>query len=202
MKLHLITNFRGMSTLEKLNEVLETSLILISLYLLVFTKYHYLLVIPLILIYILFKMMHSFDKKNNLNVPSVYYTLGLIAVYLNIFGEFFFKFYYYVLYYDKALHLIVPIFLAIWVKWFIPKEIHFSKLIVVMAVLGLGALWETFEFFVDMLLTTPTMQGVFINFHIMQGGLEDTIQDLCLNLIGAIIGTFMFGRKNVQKTKV
>lgn len=176
--------------LEKLNLILEFSLIITSFYLLIFTKYNYLLVVPIIFMFIFFKLLHNYDKKSNLRLPVYYYTLGIIAVYSDILGEFFFSFYYSFIYYDKLLHFFIPIYLAILVKWFIPKKTHFLKLIVILVILGIGAVWELFEYTADSLMQTPTMQGVFIFGKILGGSLEDTMQDMFFNLIGAIIGTF------------
>lgn len=180
-----------MSKLKNINEILEYSLLVIAAYIILFTNYNYLLVLPLFPLFIFLKYMHWYDKRNRLNIPDYYYTLGIIAVYLTIIGEFFFEFYYKVLYYDKALHLIVPIYLAIVVNFFLKKNVRFKKIFIILTVLGLCTLWEMFEFVVDSVSNTTIMQGVVINMKELTGGFEDTMKDSFFALVGATIGAFI-----------
>lgn len=184
-----------MAKLKKINNLLEYSLLIIAGYIALFTDYNYLLILPLFPLFILFKYIHWYDKKNKLKIPDYYYTLGVLAVYPTIIGEFFFKLYYKVLYYDKILHLIIPIYLAVVVSLFLKKNIRFEKLFIILVVVGLSGLWEMFEFFVDTISNTPIMQGVVINMKELTGGLEDTMKDSFLALIGAIIGAFIPNNK-------
>jgi len=180
-----------MLKLKALNEILEYSFLAIAIYIIIFTDYNYLLVIPLFPLFIFFKYIHWYDKKNKLNMPDYYYTLGAIAVYPTIMGEFFFEFYYKILYYDKILHLIIPIYLAVVVNFFLKKNLRFNKLFIVLIVMGISGLWEMFEFFVDTISGSAIMQGVFINMKELTGGFEDTMKDSFFVLIGAIIGAFI-----------
>lgn len=118
-----ISFFLIMPKLKIINKILEYSLLVIAFYVILFTDYNYLLVLPLFPLFLFFKYMHWYDKKNKLNIPDYYYTLGVIAVYPTIIGEFFFEFYYNVLYYDKILHLVIPIYLVMVVNFFLKDKI-------------------------------------------------------------------------------
>ncbi len=183
-----------MSKLKIINNILEYSLLAIAVYIIFFTDYNYLLVIPLFPLFLFFKYMHWYDKKNKLNIPDYYYTLGVIAVCPTIIGEFFFEFYYKILYYDKILHLVIPIYLAMVVSFFLKKDLRFKKIFIVLMVLGIASLWEMFEFLVDSISGTTIMQGVVINMKELTGGFEDTMKDSFFVLTGSIIGAFLFGR--------
>ena len=184
-----------MSKLKIINEILEYSLLAIALYIIFFTDYNYLLVLPLFPIFIFFKYVHWYDKKHKLNIPDYYYTLGVVVIYPTIVGEFFFEFYYKILYYDKILHLVIPLYLVVVVDFFLGKEVRFRKMFIVLIVLGISGLWEMFEFMVDSISGTNIMQGVFINMKELTGGFEDTMKDTFFVLIGAIIGVFLPRRK-------
>lgn len=179
-----------MPKLKIINKILEYSLLVIAFYVILFTDYNYLLVLPLFPLFLFFKYMHWYDKKNKLNIPDYYYTLGVIAVYPTIIGEFFFEFYYNVLYYDKILHLVIPIYLVMVVNFFLKDNFRFKKLSIVLIVLGIASLWEMFEFLVDSISGTTIMQGVVINMKELTGGFEDTMKDSFFVLIGSIIGAF------------
>lgn len=185
-----ISFFLIMPKLKIINKILEYSLLVIAFYVILFTDYNYLLVLPLFPLFLFFKYMHWYDKKNKLNIPDYYYTLGVIAVYPTIIGEFFFEFYYNVLYYDKILHLVIPIYLVMVVNFFLKDNFRFKKLSIVLIVLGIASLWEMFEFLVDSISGTTIMQGVVINMKELTGGFEDTMKDSFFVLIGSIIGAF------------
>lgn len=185
-----------MLKLKNINNILEYSLLVVAIYIILFTNYNYLLVLPLFPLFFIFKYIHRYDKRNRLNIPDYYYTLGVIAVYPTIIGEFFLEFYYKSPYYDKALHLIIPIYLAMVVNFFLKKNLRFKKLFIILAVLGLCSLWEMFEFAVDSISGTTIMQGVVINMKELTGGFEDTMKDSFFVLIGAITGAFISDRIN------
>lgn len=178
--------------LTKINSLMEYFLIAIATYILLFTDYHFLLVIPLFPLFFFIKYMHRHNRKKKLGIPEYYFTLGLIAIYLAIAGEFFFEFYYKIEYYDKILHLTIPVYLIMVINFFLKKNVRFRTLFVVLTVLGLSSLWEMLEFVVDNLSKTTVMQGVFIDMKELTGGLTDTMKDMILAFIGSIIGVMIF----------
>ena len=180
-----------MLNLKKINNILEYSFLAIAIYIILFTDYNYLLTLPLFPMFIFFKYIHWYGKKNKLDIPTYYFTLGIAAIYLTVIGEFFFEFYYKFIYYDKVLHFIVPIYLSAVAGFFFGKNIKFRKIFIVLSVMGLCALWEMFEFVIDTISGTTMMQGVVINMKELTGGFVDTMKDLSFNLIGSILVSFL-----------
>jgi hypothetical protein len=118
------------------------------------------------------------------------------------------QFYTNVPYYDKFVHYLLPMFLGI-IGFLIFYTLHVTEklktsitammFIIIFITLGLGALWEIFEYLSDIWLY-PTIPG----WHHFQGNaqqdsLTDTMTDLIDDTLGAVFGAFLglwYMRKN------
>jgi hypothetical protein len=170
------------------NTALEYLLLATGLYLWIFTSYNKLLIAPIFPLFLVILYMHHLNRKRNLKIPDYFFTLGVIAIFLTVIGEFFFELYYKIIYYDKILHFFVPIYLVFVFRFLATKKFHLENLIILLAVIGLCTLWEMFEFVVDTITGTTVMQGVVINMKELTGGFVDTMNDLFFNLGGTLVG--------------
>lgn len=175
--------------LKKLNKIGEYLLIVFSAYLLIFTNYHYLLVLPFLFYFVLFQYMHKINSGKKLEIPEYLFSIGIALVYFSLVGDFFFEFYNHIPYYDKLLHFIVPLFMAVILRYFI-TNIHYEKTMTMFTVMGMCAIWELFEYSADICVGHPLMQGTKWDIS-MNGGLIDTMQDIFFDLAGSIVGVFL-----------
>ena len=113
--------------LKRINTFLEYAMLAIAFFVIFFTDYNYLLALSIFPAFAILWYFHCCDKKHNLKIPDYLYTVGIFMVYLNIFGEFFFEFYYTVPNYDKILHFIVPIYLVLVMDYLIEKKQKFRS---------------------------------------------------------------------------
>jgi uncharacterized membrane protein YjdF len=168
---------------------MEYTLVLTALYLFFFTNYNKWFIVPVFALSAFIKYLHYYDKKINLKIPPHFYTLGLIAIYLNsIFGEFFLELYYTLPYYDKFLHFFIPLYLVLVVNFLMRNDLRYKELWVFLSVMGLSTMWEIFEFAADTISGTTVMQGIIVDLKKFTGGLIDTMKDLIYAMIGTIAG--------------
>lgn len=113
-----------------------------------------------------------------------------IGFWLGLLGEMFF--YGTLRYYDKALHIFVGVLLAEVLYQYYNEHLKLKKEAVFLSVLGLLALWEIYEYLVSTYLGYP-MQGVIINGTWVMSAIDDTMTDLILGSIGAVL--FLIFRK-------
>jgi len=122
-------------------------------------------------------------KRNN--VDEKYWIFINIALWLNVFGEW--AFYYGdIVYYDKFLHLAVGILITILVYEFYVKNSPTKRYMIFFSVLGMLCIWEIHEYFFYAFFHFPYM-GVVRNGIEMQSPLDDTMIDLILGAIGALL---------------
>ncbi|MBI2139883.1 DUF2238 domain-containing protein [Candidatus Woesearchaeota archaeon] len=179
-----------MGCTAKIDTALEWGLLGVALFNLSFTNYHYLLSLPLVGLFFFFRGFKSYAAKKKLDIPGSYITLGLVAVYLTVIGEFYLELYYRVVYYDKILHFLIPLYLAVLARRFFSSQQQLKELFAVLAVLGAATLWELLEFIIDSFAGVPIMQGIFTGMKGLTGGHEDTMKDISMNLLGAAVGAF------------
>jgi hypothetical protein len=118
-------------------------------------------------------------------------------------------------YYDKIVHFFLPLFLgfitflifySMYVTGNFKTNLKFMVILIVLTALGIGALWEIFEYSSDVLLY-PNIPG----WHHFQGNAQqdaltdtmtDLIDDTIGGLFGALLGIWFIGRlenKNVAR---
>lgn len=90
--------------------------------------------------------------------------------------------------YDKLLHLIIPFFLAYLVGFYLRKsEIKHKGFIIFFVVLGMGSIFEVFEYLIDSFLGM-NMGGVTnLSKEILMDEWKDTIWDLIMTSCGILI---------------
>ena len=135
--------------------------------------------IPTIVLSIIY---FAIEKSNKIN-PSygIYLQIGF---WLNLLGEYYF--YYHWIYYDKVLHFFIPLFITIILYNYFEINSKFisKKILVLLAVLGIGAGFEIFEYFQSGIFNFPSV-GVFANSDLVMTPYKDTIWDLVYNCLGA-----------------
>lgn len=114
-------------------------------------------------------------------------------------------------YYDKFVHLLLPGligymgFIIIYTLYFSGKlkvSIHTMIVFTVLITVGIGALWEIFEYGNDTLILP-----IFPNWHkfqgsLVEGPLVDTMNDLIADTIGGIIGAVVTSGYIIKKEGV
>ncbi|MDP1728918.1 MAG: hypothetical protein Q8L27_01800 [archaeon] len=124
-------------------------------------------------------------------IDGKYLIFIYLALWLNMFGELF-AYYDGGFLYDKFLHLALGILLTSITLEYYKQNSSLKKDAVFLTVLGMLALWEIYEFFLDSFFGFQA-QGVFYNGLILQSALEDTMHDLIWGSIGSI--GFLFFKK-------
>jgi len=127
------------------------------------------------------------QKKVNEN----FWFLINIGLWLNIAGEIVF-YYGGSLYYDKFLHFFMGIIITIMVYEYYSKSLIVKKDMIFFTVLGMLALWEIYEYFLQFFLNFPAM-GVTIKGVFIQSPFNDTMYDLIYGLLGSLV--FLLFRK-------
>ena len=119
-----------------------------------------------------------------------------LGLWTNILGELYF--YYMTSFpYDKVLHVGLGIVLAAIVFEYYQHNSKLKKDSVFLAVLGMLALWEIYEYFLDTFFHTQ-LQGVIVNGVWLQTPMQDTMYDLIMGSIGAI--TYLILKKEKVNT--
>lgn len=144
--------------------------------------------------------------------PAYVHLILSLVLLFNIFGEAVFKFFYYISYYDKVIHLVNSVVICLFVYHSTKPKIKSKLLLTILCIsvaLSLGAVWEVIEYGLDNTLGSTT-QGVYLGtlgktFNLRIGEKEildpfnDTIQDLMCNLFGVLIFAFSYFILNKRK---
>ncbi|MCK9289061.1 MAG: hypothetical protein RBS76_04525 [Acholeplasmatales bacterium] len=138
-------------------------------------------------------------KRKKIIISTTLYSIILISFLLSMGGGFIFRFYIIFSYYDTTIHFlngiaIVVIAFAV-VKYLVKNSDNNLPAIIFVAVLisiAIGPIWEIYEFLVDSLFDGSNMQR-FKDVHtgtsfIGQAALRDTMIDLIVDTLGAIVG--------------
>lgn len=176
------------------NNILTYGLVVVATFLLFFTDANPWIVTPIYLFFLSMLLIRWQDKKHKLKIPDYIYFFGLLAMYLNVFGEFFFRLYYNLVFYDKILHFVVPVYLVFLAGFFIKKNVRYRFVWIFLAVITLCLFWEGFEYFADSISGTTIMRGVVIDFKEMTGGFDDTVMDMVFAFIGTLTGLMVSWR--------
>jgi uncharacterized membrane protein YjdF len=140
-----------------------------------------------LLLVILFLILAA--GKYYLNFSRIPFLVLVLSAYAAILGEYFtLNLYSIIFQYDKVLHFLVPmaLTLAFYEKLKREKVKKMTFELSLFAAVGLEAIWEIIEYFIDFILN-ERMQGVFDTFfHPMVPGLQDTIFDMGAGLLGGL----------------
>ena len=151
---------------------------------------------------------HVFTKKRLTNIPLEIELFLFVAVFIQfVLGEAR-NFYTTIPYYDKFVHLFLPGMIAymgfviVYTLYFSGKlKISYGTMVVftILITVGIGALWEIFEYLSDTLLL-PLIPG----WHKFQGSLTegplvDTMNDLIADTVGGIIGALAASKYWIDK---
>jgi uncharacterized membrane protein YjdF len=114
---------------------------------------------------------------------GIYIHLGLWA---NLIGEYYF--YYHWVHYDKFLHFIIPLIMTIAAYEYFEKNSRGppKKFLIFLAVLGVSAFFEIFEYFQSRLFNFPSV-GVYIGNDLVMSAHDDTIWDLTCSCLGSLV---------------
>lgn len=157
----------------------------------------------LILIFLSILIVNSLLK-----LPRKYFALILLGAYLGMLGEYFGGNLYQILpYYDKFLHF-VNAFALTFIVYDLLKErklLATGEFFSLLSVMGVGALFEIVEYFIDLFIhPLIPMQGVVnpITHILDMSPLQDTMLDLSSALVGSVIAViilFFINRKLKKK---
>jgi len=119
------------------------------------------------------------------------YSLLIIgALWLDLLGEAG-GFYRNWVYYDKILHFIDPIFIAMAVKDYLKKyKIKYESFVVISVIMGFLAFFEIFEYFIEAFFGFPMLGVLNSNSKVIISPIVDTMWDLILGLLGTL--TYLF----------
>ena len=121
-----------------------------------------------------------------------------LSLWINLLGELTVYRSFTIPYYDKFLHLFIPIFITLIVyDFFSITSKKIRKEAVFLSVLGLLALWEIYEYFIEIFFGYPTM-GWIVNGKVLISKLDDTMWDLILGAIGTIV-CLIFKKEQISK---
>ncbi|HDR73184.1 MAG TPA: hypothetical protein ENN85_04655 [Methanoculleus sp.] len=143
------------------------------------------LAIPALFAFFLTIVPHLVERRANITLPWKINFLVALSLYLHVAGHVAGFYDTYSPLYDKLAHLISAITVAVlgFVVVFLLEQFSEQRctrfmivFFVIMSTMGLGAIWEIYEFTLD------TLFGLNL-----QHGLEDTMWDLIFNLFGALI---------------
>lgn len=143
--------------------------------------------IPSIVVYLL---LSWFFKIKKIEVNYLIYVN--VALWLNLIGEYYF--YYHSVYYDKFLHYAVPIMITIIIYHYfeINSKNMPKKELVFLAVLGLSASFEIFEYFQSGIFNFPSV-GVYNETDLIMPPYQDTIWDMLCASFGIL--TYLIFKK-------
>lgn len=173
----------------------SVQLILMSILLFAFTLfalYHQNFEIVFVGVLMLFLSLLPLYLKStiNLHIPTIFIYTGIIFIFLSLFLGQFSGFYDRFHWYDAFLHFISAIIIGfigfiILFAYSIKHKLQPQKSIILFFVfffcLGVGALWEIFEYGVD----------AHFNTNMQVGSLDDTMIDLIVTGIGALISSIL-----------
>lgn len=148
----------------------------------------YLLLIVGIVSVIIYYLTSKFIDKTKLNQNYKLFILSVLI--LNFLGELYF--YYHLIYYDKVLHLLIPIGLTLGVKDYLKTRKINKTTTIFLSIFFLLIIFEVFEYYLDLFFSI-NMRGVFYENQIIMSPKLDTIIDLGLGSISSLF-TSIFHR--------
>jgi hypothetical protein len=121
----------------------------------------------------------------NKKMSNIYGLYAYIGLWLNLLGEYYF--FYHWEYYDKVLHFFVPFFITIIIYKYLEKNSKEppKKIFIFLSVLGIGTLFEIFEYFQSGIFNFPSV-GVYNKTDLIMPPYKDTIWDLVFNCFGSL----------------
>jgi len=156
------------------------------------------------------------EKYQNIHIPNVLETVIVVFIFAGIFLSARFELYYVAFWWDDVLHALSGViigfigFIAIY-KINGKYSMNISPLLVAVFsftfAITIGVIWEIFEFVMDVFLGTTLQSWDLPDTEIMMGksfqgsGLRDTMSDLIVNSMGALLTSFIcyFLYKNEKK---
>lgn len=168
-------------------------------------------IISSITIYIVTYIPNMLEKKN-IKITKTLYTIILASIVFSMGGGFMFRLYEVFNYYDTVIHFInggILVIIVFVITTFLSED---SKkyvlpiiIISLLAAISLGTLWEIYEFLVDVLFDNSNMQR-FMDVrtqipHIGQAALKDTMIDLIVDTLGAVLGGLILYIDSINKGK-
>ena len=165
-----------------INKLLYYGLFIVSIYFFVFPyKFGYMWTFFLISFFVAW-LASKFIDKYRLN--QNFKILANIALWLGLFGELYL--FYYLQYYDKILHFVIPLFITACAYDFFKKHLKINKTVIFLSVLGGCVLFEIYEYFLQIFFNLPLMGVWSNNGDLIMSPLNDTIIDLVIDMFGSI----------------
>lgn len=137
--------------------------------------------------------------------------LGILAIFIaNVFGEIFLGLFYIFPRFDKVIHLLSPLAICAFLYFLLEHRVPDKKMRLLFSasiLLSFELMWEILEYFFDQIFHT-VLQGVAqIGMESFNTGptlimprFQDTIYDMALNLVGAVLflitGRILISRKH------
>ena len=155
----------------------------------------------------------SYLLKKDIVMSKTLYAITLSSIVLTMGGGFTFRFYEIFNYYDTIVHFLnggILVIIIFTITYYFAKDPKNNILpIVLLSVLGaisLGTLWEIYEFAIDGLFAGSNMQrfkdvNTGIEF-IGRTALKDTMVDLIVDTIGAILGGILLYMDALRRGKL
>jgi len=155
----------------------------------------------------------SYLLKKDIVMSKTLYAITLSSIVLTMGGGFTFRFYEIFNYYDTIVHFLnggILVIIIFTITYYFAKDPKNNILpIVLLSVLGaisLGTLWEIYEFAIDGLFAGSNMQrfkdvNTGIEF-IGRTALKDTMVDLIVDMIGAILGGILLYMDALRRGKL
>ena len=152
----------------------------------------------------------KFLSNRNIVISKLMFGIILLSFIFSMGGGFIFRFYVIFNYYDTIIHfingaiLVIVVFVIVYFYAEEPdKHIIPIILISVLGAISLGTLWEIYEFLVDSIFTGSNMQRfqdvkTGIDF-VGQRALKDTMVDLIVDTLGAILGGLLLYMDSISK---
>lgn len=168
------------------------------------------------IVIVLVTLLPNALAKNNIKISKTLYGLILTGILASMGAGVIFRFYEIFDYFDTLVHffnggiLVISAFTLL--MFFVRNsEKHVKKLIFIAVLLSIsvGTLWEIYEFLVDLIIPNSNMQrfeDVITGIpHIGQRALYDTMLDLIVDTLGAILAAviltmdYLQGKKFINK---
>jgi len=124
--------------------------------------------------------------------------LAVICGYLSLIGTL--GIYRLIVFYDKILHFLIVFVIGLMINKRVLKEDSngFIYFVCFLSIIGVGALWEIFEYLFD-LSVGGNLQSVFnVDGRIVMSSINDTMVDLIAGLFGAALSIRAHSSKYIQ----
>lgn len=152
----------------------------------------------------------KFLSDRNITISKPMFAIILLSFIFSMGGGFIFRFYVIFNYYDTIIHFIngaILVIVAFVIVYYYAEdpEKHTTPIILisVLAAISLGTIWEIYEFLVDSIFSGSNMQRfqdvkTGIDF-VGQRALRDTMVDLIVDTLGAILGGLFLYMDSISK---